>query len=142
MIASADGSHGVVIMTNGAGGGRLCDELIHGLAYAYDWPEFKPDEKVMIRLDRLSLKSLTGHYRTLDAIGLRLDVAFDEPSGLPVPKCPLLGFDYKLHPQSESQYFTREVPALIRLHRSAGQGIRAIDFEGRGMWRFTAAKVE
>jgi hypothetical protein len=41
MVVFANGD-GTVIMTNGAHGGQLVDELIHAFAVEYDWPDYQP----------------------------------------------------------------------------------------------------
>ena len=43
LIATADGSHGAVVMTNADSGGRLMNEVVNTIAREYRWPGYSAD---------------------------------------------------------------------------------------------------
>ncbi|MGB9765132.1 MAG: serine hydrolase domain-containing protein [Candidatus Saccharicenans sp.] len=53
---------GVVIMTNSDNGWILIDEILRGLSAIYDWPDFKPEEKPLYRLDPSIYQQYCGRY--------------------------------------------------------------------------------
>lgn len=58
---------GVVLMTNSENGGVLIDEVLRGLSAIYDWPDFKPEEKTLFRLDASVYKQYSGRYQVNDS---------------------------------------------------------------------------
>jgi len=67
---------GVVIMTNSDNGGVLIDEILRGLSVIYDWPDFKPEEKTLYRLDPSIYKQYSGRYQVNDSYFL--DVSYED----------------------------------------------------------------
>jgi CubicO group peptidase (beta-lactamase class C family) len=68
-------SQGVVVMTNSENGGVLIDEVLRGLSAIYDWPDFKPEEKTLFRLDSSIYKQYCGCYQVNDSYFL--DVSYE-----------------------------------------------------------------
>jgi CubicO group peptidase (beta-lactamase class C family) len=54
---------GVVIMTNGANGGRLGHEILRTIAQEYDWPDFQPKEVQTVAVAPGLLDRYAGSYR-------------------------------------------------------------------------------
>lgn len=67
---------GVVVMTNSENGGVLIDEILRGLSAVYNWPDFKPEEKVLYRLDPSIYKQYCGRYQVNDSYFL--DVSYED----------------------------------------------------------------
>jgi CubicO group peptidase (beta-lactamase class C family) len=60
--AYRDRGQGIVIMTNGQQGEKLITEILRAVAHEYAWPDFKPAQHALIKLDPASLKDLEGTY--------------------------------------------------------------------------------
>ncbi len=54
---------GVVVMTNSDNGGVLIEEILHGLSAIYGWPDYKPEEKPLYRLDPSIYAQYVGRYQ-------------------------------------------------------------------------------
>ncbi|MBM3312652.1 MAG: beta-lactamase family protein, partial [Candidatus Aminicenantes bacterium] len=55
-------SQGAVLMANSDNGAFLMEEVLCGLAEAYAWPHFHPEEKPVLRLAPETYESFTGRY--------------------------------------------------------------------------------
>jgi hypothetical protein len=53
---------GVVVLTNGGGGGQLADEIVRSVAQVYGWPDFRPVEHTVVSVTPTSFAGLTGSY--------------------------------------------------------------------------------
>lgn len=53
---------GAVIMTNSDNGFLLADEILRALSEVYEWPDFKPVEKTLYRLDPSIYPGYVGRY--------------------------------------------------------------------------------
>jgi CubicO group peptidase (beta-lactamase class C family) len=67
---------GVVVMTNSENGGVLIEEILHGLSAIYDWPDYKPEEKPLYRLDPSIYAQYVGRYQ-VDS-NYFLDVTYED----------------------------------------------------------------
>lgn len=67
---------GVVVMTNSENGGVLIDEILRGLSAIYDWPDFKPEEKTLFRLDPSIYQQYCGRYQVND--NYFLDISYED----------------------------------------------------------------
>ncbi|MBC7364664.1 MAG: serine hydrolase [Candidatus Aminicenantes bacterium] len=67
---------GVVVMTNSENGGVLIEEILHGLSAIYDWPDYKPEEKPLYRLDPSVYAQYVGRYQVDD--NYFLDVTYED----------------------------------------------------------------
>jgi CubicO group peptidase (beta-lactamase class C family) len=67
---------GAVIMTNSDNGFLLTDEVLRALAAVYFWPDFKPQEKTLYRLDPSIYAQYVGRYEiTPDYV---LDISYED----------------------------------------------------------------
>ncbi len=53
---------GAVIMANSDNGFLLSDEILRALSAAYEWPDFKPEEKAVYRIDPSITRQYAGRY--------------------------------------------------------------------------------
>jgi CubicO group peptidase (beta-lactamase class C family) len=67
---------GLVVMTNSDNGGLLADEFLRGLSAAYGWPDYKPEEKPLFRLDPSTYAQYIGRYEI--SPDYALDVSFED----------------------------------------------------------------
>lgn len=67
---------GVVVMTNSDNGGVLIEEILHGLSAIYDWPDYKPEEKPLYRLDPSIYAQYVGRYQVNN--DYFLDVTYED----------------------------------------------------------------
>jgi CubicO group peptidase (beta-lactamase class C family) len=67
--AYRDAGSGIVIMTNGQDGEKLITEILRAVAHEYSWPDFKPAEHVLAKLDPATASKLPGTYVLPDPDG-------------------------------------------------------------------------
>ena len=53
---------GVVVLTNGGGGGSLSDQIVRSVAQAYGWPDFQPVEHIVVPVDPSKFERYVGTY--------------------------------------------------------------------------------
>jgi CubicO group peptidase (beta-lactamase class C family) len=63
MFAYLTGGRGAVVMTNGDRGGALASEILRSVAAEYGWPDYKPQEKTIAKVEEATLRSYAGAYR-------------------------------------------------------------------------------
>jgi CubicO group peptidase (beta-lactamase class C family) len=63
LVAYLSRGQGAVVMTNSDGGAALVQELLDGIAAAYDWPGFLPAEKVVASVEPAAYERLVGQYQ-------------------------------------------------------------------------------
>jgi CubicO group peptidase (beta-lactamase class C family) len=67
---------GVVIMTNSENGFLLTEEILQAVSAAYEWPDWKPQERPLYRLDPSIYEQYVGRYQvTPDYV---LDVTYED----------------------------------------------------------------
>jgi len=64
---------GAVVMTNSENGWVLIDEILRGLSVIYDWPDFKPEEKTLYRLNPEIYQQYCGRYQVSEEYFLDVD---------------------------------------------------------------------
>ena len=62
-LTTYDKGDGVVIMTSGMNGGRLAQDLVRTIAREYQWPDFVPQEKMIVSVDEKKLARYVGRYQ-------------------------------------------------------------------------------
>ena len=62
MVAFQSGD-GAVVMANGANGAALAQEVVRGIATAYDWEAFRSRERAAVTLTGAQMSRLEGRYR-------------------------------------------------------------------------------
>ena len=67
---------GAVIMANSDNGFLLSDEILRALSAAYEWPDFKPEEKAVYRIDPSITRGYAGRYEVTPEYSL--DVAAED----------------------------------------------------------------
>ena len=95
---------GIVVLTNGGGGGALCDEIVRSAAQVYAWPDFHPAEHTVVKVNPSQYDNLVGTYDFIKVTREGDDL---------VAEIPLGTRKQKLFPESTTQYFLRDVPTTI-----------------------------
>ncbi len=133
LVASEASGYGLVVMTNGDGGGTLADEIARGAADVYRWTELAAPHAKRGHPTEEQLHRLAGRYRFgSDAI---LVVT---PSHGALKAQPLLGEAFELWPL-ESGEFVRLDPMTRFTFDAAGVTAKTLLTEETGL-RVTAAE--
>ena len=53
---------GVVVLSNGGGGGSLSDQIVRSVAQAYAWPDFQPVDLTVVPVDPSKFRRYLGTY--------------------------------------------------------------------------------
>jgi CubicO group peptidase (beta-lactamase class C family) len=76
LVAYPYKGQGAVIMTNSDNGFLLAEEILRSVSDAYEWPDFKPQERPLFRLDPSVYQQYVGRYQvTPDYI---LDITYED----------------------------------------------------------------
>ena len=110
---------GVVVLTNGGGGGPLSDQIIRGVAQAYGWPDFQPVEHKVVALDPSKFGRYVGTY---DFIKVTQD-----GSHL-MAEIPLGSRVQELFPESDTQYFLRDEPTRVIFDVNPDGSVTGLEF--------------
>ncbi|MBI4503881.1 MAG: beta-lactamase family protein [Gemmatimonadetes bacterium] len=106
LVGYVSRGQGAVVMTNGASGAALAEEILNGIATVYGWPDFVPPEKTIARVDTRIYDRFVGRY-TLDSremsVAKRGTRLFIGPAGKE---------SRELLPESVSEFFTTEPGAF------------------------------
>jgi len=107
MIAFENGD-GAVIMTNGARGGQLADEIMRSIAAEYDWPDGQPKMRQRTNVSPQLLDRLVGTYQLapgfLIHVSRQEDHLFAQATGQE---------RFEIFPESDRDFFFRVVDAVI-----------------------------
>ena len=110
---------GVVVLTNGGGGGSLSDQIVRSVAQAYAWPDFQPVEHTVVPVDPSKFGRYVGTY---DFIKVTQD-----GSHL-MAEIPLGSKAQELFPESETQYFLRDAPTRIIFDVNPDGSVTGLEF--------------
>ena len=106
LVAYNEGD-GVVVMTNGDGGGQLAMEIVRSVAREYAWPDFQPESRSLAKVDPKIFDSYIGEYQSrfgVFTITREGDRLFAELTGQP---------KVRLYPASDKEYFLTVVEATV-----------------------------
>jgi hypothetical protein len=91
-------------MANGNGGDALLSEIMRAIAAEYDWPDYRPTERVVIPIDPRIIDLYVGEY---SEEATRIRVTREGPQ-LYVQTPPLGPAPLKLYPATERRFFLLE----------------------------------
>jgi len=124
LVVFFDG-RGAAVMTNGDRGHEVIRQILGTLAVAYDWQDFRPEERQVATIAPQLLEELVGTYRVAE---LSLDAHIDLQDGRLFLTYP--GFRSEILPESDSVFFTRENGDRLTVTRE-GATVVAIEHEGQ-----------
>jgi CubicO group peptidase (beta-lactamase class C family) len=110
---------GVVVLTNGGGGGPLSDQVVRSVAQAYGWPDFQPVEHTVVAVDPARFQRYVGTY---DFIKVTVD-----GSHL-MAEIPLGSRAQELLPESDTQYFLRDIGTRIVFDVKPDGSVTGLEF--------------
>ena len=110
LVAYADRGQGVAIMSNSDNGFELISEIVRSVASAYNWPDYRPKEKSLAKVDPKIYAELQGTYYNEKAdspFALQaIEVVIQKDRLVAVPSNG--GIPLVLYPESEIDYFVME----------------------------------
>jgi len=115
MVAYANRGDGVVILTNGANGNVLADDLIRSVAAAYDWPDFRSHSRKAIDVDKTMWPRLVGTYTYGNARTFSIRIENDHLAIVSSPTST-----ERLYAQSAAQWFTLSDDATYVFDNASG----------------------
>jgi CubicO group peptidase (beta-lactamase class C family) len=100
--AYAEMGPGLAAMTNSDGGEFLIQELLRAVAKEYSWPDFKPVEHAVAKIDPAILRAYTGIYENSNAgkitVSMKNNTLYSQATPLgPEPQ--------ELYPESSTDFF-------------------------------------
>ncbi|GAB4028232.1 hypothetical protein [Spirosoma gilvum] len=122
---------GAVIMTNGDQGMGLGMELMRSIAHLYNWPDFKPIIKNMIRLSSEKLAAMVGNYTLHNRPGRVLQITAKENS-LWVKQL-WNNMEYTLCPESNLNFFVKEYGDRFTFESASDDSITGV-IHGESKW--------
>jgi CubicO group peptidase (beta-lactamase class C family) len=98
MFAYAETGQGAVVMTNSDAGGALASETLRSIAREYGWPDFKPIERTLAKVNPEVFKNYAGEYEVNGKVTVSTENGklYLQPPGGP---------KMELHPSSETEFF-------------------------------------
>jgi len=112
---------GAVVMTNSENGTLLIREILAALSVAYGWPDFRPEEKDVLRLDPGTYKEYCGRYEVNPqyalAVGQEDYTLVIQPTGQTATKfyAEAQTLFYSIDPYVRIQFFKDRTGAVDRL---------------------------
>lgn len=100
--------NGAAVMTNAQGGSRLADDVMHAIAVAYDWPDWRPTERTEVRVDPAVLARYAGTYELSPAFSITFTLEGNQlmAQATNQPKVPVF-------PESQTKFFLKVVDAEV-----------------------------
>jgi len=102
---------GVAVMTNSDAGGELMQEVLRAIAVEYDWPDFKPVERTLAKIDVSMLAAYAGSYR---GQGGETATVTHDGGRLFMQAAPLGPKPVEIHPESTTDFFAMTSPLVVR----------------------------
>ncbi|HEY2547840.1 MAG TPA: serine hydrolase [Candidatus Acidoferrum sp.] len=100
--AYTDSGQGLAVMTNSDSGGELTEEIFRSVAKEYSWPDYKPVEHTLIKINPATFATYPGTYE-IPGIG-KLTISMT-PTGLQVQAEPFGPDPQGLLPESPTNFF-------------------------------------
>jgi len=100
LVAYVETGQGAVVMTNSENGENLIDEILRSIATEYNWPDYRPIEKVLANVNPKVYQSYVGQYEFAPNFPLTVTVENNHLyAQLPVnPR-------EEMYPESETKFF-------------------------------------
>jgi Domain of unknown function (DUF3471) len=111
-VAYEKSGEGAVVMTNGDGGGRLSDEVMHSIAAEYEWPDYHPTVRAAIQIDPKILAEYAGTFELQPGFNLMVTVE----DGQLMTQATGQG-KVPLYAESETKFFPTVIPAEIEFFK-------------------------
>jgi CubicO group peptidase (beta-lactamase class C family) len=137
LIGYVESGQGAVVMTNSDNGAQLAIEILRSIAAEYGWPDYRPKEKVITKVDSAIYDAYVGEYQLAPGAVITISKEGDKlmSQGPGQPRAELL-------PESETTFFLREVDAAFTFVKDqSGQVVQVNirrggrEFQARRVWK-------
>jgi len=106
---------GVVVMTNSDNGGQLAEDIIRTVAAEYNWPDFRPPERTLAKVDPQIFDRYAGEYQ-VDGLHVSVtregDHLYQQISGRSKAE---------MFPESDHEFFLKENDVQFNFDAGAGE---------------------
>jgi CubicO group peptidase (beta-lactamase class C family) len=132
-----DSGQGFAVMTNSDSGGELTEEIFRAVAKEYGWPDYKPIEHTLIKINPATFAAYPGTYEIPD-VG-KLTIKLKSPS-LFVEAEPFGPDPLELLPESPTQFFVLSSDITFTFHKDVQGAITGLTLHA-GQQTFEAKKI-
>jgi CubicO group peptidase (beta-lactamase class C family) len=132
-----DSGQGFAVMTNSDSGGELTEEIFRAVAKEYAWPDYKPIEHALIKINPATFAAYPGTYE-IAGIG-NLTISLKSPS-LYVQAEPFGPDPIELLPESPLQFFVLSGDITFTFHKDAQGAITGLTLHADSQ-TFEAKKI-
>jgi CubicO group peptidase (beta-lactamase class C family) len=145
MVAYMNSGRGVVVMTNSENGAELTTEILRSVAAEYDWPDFRPREKVIAKVDPAIYDAYIGEYEIAPGFILFVSREGDKlfSRAMPIPTPPSMTDQLKseMFPESETTFFVKDADAQFTFIKNDKGQVIQVNIQ-RGTRLFEARKIK
>ncbi len=135
--AYTDSGQGFAVMTNSDSGGELYQEIYRAVAKEYGWPDYKPIEHTLIKINPATFAAYPGTYE-IPGVG-KLTITM-KPTDLYVEAEPFGPDPLELLPESATQFFVLSGDVTFTFHKDAQGAITGLTLHA-GSQTFEAKKI-
>ena len=111
-VAYEKSGDGAVVMTNGNAGGLLGDEVMHGIAAEYGWPDYHPTVRAAVQVDPKILAQYVGTF----SLQKGFDLVVTVENGQLMTQATGQG-KIPIYAESETKFFPTLIPAKIEFFK-------------------------
>jgi CubicO group peptidase (beta-lactamase class C family) len=112
--AYVDSGQGLAVMTNSDSGGELAEEIFRSVSKEYGWPDYKPVEHAVIKINPATFAAYPGTYE-IPSVG-KLTITL-KSSSLYVQADPLGPDPIELLPESSTNFFILSSDVTFNFHK-------------------------
>ena len=145
MVAYMNSGRGVVVMTNSENGAELTTEILRSVAAEYDWPDFRPREKLIAKVDPAIYDAYAGEYEIAPGFILFVSREGDKlfSRAMPIPTPPSMTDQPKseMFPESETTFFVKDADATFTFIRNDRGQVIQVNIQ-RTTRLFVARKIK
>lgn len=145
MVAYMNSGRGAVVMTNSENGAELTMEILRSVAAEYGWPDFRPRERVIVKVDPAIYDSYVGEYEIAPGFILFVSREGDKlfSRALPIPTPPSMTDQPKseMFPESETTFFVKDADATFTFIKNDKGQVIQVNVQ-RTMRMFQAKKIK
>jgi len=121
---------GAVVMTNSDNGQPLAMEIIRSIAREYDWPDYRPEEKVIAKVDPAIYRAYIGDYE----LGPGLIITIRRENDRLFARANWFART-ELLPESETSYFSLNGLSITFVKNGRGVVTGIVVHQGERDWR-------
>src|SRR5580692_10360671 len=132
-----DSGQGFAVMTNSDSGGELTEEIFRAVAKEYGWPDYRPTEHALLKINPATFAAYPGTYE-IPGIG-KLTITLKSPS-LYVQAEPLGPDPQELLPESPTQFFVLSGDITFTFQKDAEGAVTGLTLQA-GAQTFAAKKI-